>query len=78
MLNLPKGSKLFRKQKNSIEDDEENARDLCCVIMEKFHMSPKEFWELPIPTAFELGNYLKKVAEVQAKEMKKAQSKIKK
>ena len=76
MLNLPKGSKLFSKQEKT--DEDENARDLCCVIMEKFHMSPKEFWELPIPTAFELGNYLKKMAEIQAKEMKKAQSKMKK
>ena len=75
MLNFPKGSKLFRKQHKS--DEDENVRDLCCALMEKFHMSPKEFWELPISTAFELGNYLKKVAEIQAKEMKKAQSKIK-
>ncbi len=74
MFNLPKGSKLFRKQHES--DEDENARDLCCALMEKFHMSPKELWELPIPTAFELANYLKKVAEIKEKEMKKAQSKV--
>ena len=76
MFNLPKGSKLFKKQEEAGED--ENARDLCCVIMEKFHISPKDFWELPIPTVFELASYLKKVADIKEKEMKKAQSKMKK